>query len=133
MNPETRMQARLWLALVFVLGIAIGGTFGYSFAHRSYASTSQPSMSEPERRAKRVLEMTREIGLTAEQSQKVDGIILSAHEEMKRVREKSDADLDGIRQNARGQMREVLTPEQKPKFEDFVRKMDEERKKAAGK
>ncbi len=133
MNPETRMQARLWLALVFVLGIAIGGTFGYSFAHRSYASTSQPSMSEPERRAKRVLEMTREIGLTAEQSQKVDGIILSAHEEMKKVRERSDADLDGIRQNARGQMREVLTPEQKPKFEDFVRKMDEERKKAAGK
>ena len=127
------MQARLWLALVFVLGIAIGGTFGYSFAHRSYAATSQPSMSEPERRAKRVAEMTREIGLTAEQSQKVDGIILSAHEAMKKVREKSDADLDGIRQNARGQMREVLTPEQKPKFEDFVRKIDEERKKSGGK
>jgi Spy/CpxP family protein refolding chaperone len=132
MNPETRMQARLWLALVFVLGIAIGATFGYSFAHRSYASTAGPSLSEPERRAKRVAEMTRAIGLTPEQSQKMDAVILSAHEEMKRVREKSDADLDALRQKARGQMREFLTAEQKPKFEEFVQKLDEERKKSGG-
>ncbi len=133
MNPQDRMQARLWLAIVFVLGVAIGVTFGYSFAHRSYASTTAPQMSEPERRAKRVAMMTQEIGLTAEQSQKLDAIILEAHGEMKKVRDKSDADLDAIRQNARGQMREFLTPEQKPKFEEFVRKLDEERKKQAGK
>lgn len=133
MNPQTRMQARLWLAIVFVLGAAIGVTFGYSFAHRSYASTTPPSLSEPERRAKRVAEMTRDIELTPEQSKKMDAIILSAHQEMKKVRDKSEADLDALRQKARGEMREFLTPEQLPKFEEFVRKMDEERKKAAGK
>jgi Spy/CpxP family protein refolding chaperone len=133
MNPQTRMQARLWLAIVFVLGAAIGVTFGYSFAHRSYASTTPPSLSEPERRAKRVAEMTRDIELTPEQSRKMDAVILSAHQEMKKVREKSEADLDALRQKARGEMREFLTPEQLPKFEEFVRKMDEERKKAAGK
>ena len=134
MNPQTRMQARLWLAIVFVLGAAIGGTFGYSFAHRSYASTTPPQLSEPERRAKRVQEMTREIGLTPEQGQKMDAIIASAHEEMKKVHEKSDADIDAVRMKARGEMREFLTPEQKPKFEEFVRKLDEARKKqqAAG-
>jgi Spy/CpxP family protein refolding chaperone len=133
MNPQSRMQARLWLAIVFVLGVAIGLTFGFSFAHRSYASTTQPQMSEPERRAKRVAEMTSEIDLTAAQSQQVDAIIHEAHEQMKKVREKSDADLDAVRQKARGEMRELLTPQQKPKFEEFVRKMDEERKKQAGK
>ena len=130
MNPETRMQARLWLAIVFVLGVGIGVAFGYSFAHRSYASTTPPSMNEPERRAKRVAEMTREIGLTPEQSQKLDTIILAAHEQMKKLHEKSDADMEAVKQNARAQMREFLTPEQKPKFEEFVRKLDEERKKA---
>ena len=131
MNPETRRQARLWLAIVFVLGVGIGVAFGYSFAHRSYASTSQPSMSETERRAKRVADMTQVIGLTADQSQKLDAIIQSAHEQMKKIREKSDGDLESVRQNARAQMREFLTPEQKPKFEEFVRKTDEQRKRAA--
>ncbi len=132
MNPQTRMQARLWLAIVFVLGAAIGATFGYSFAHRSYASTSHPPMSEPERRAKRVAEMTREIGLSPEQSQKLDAVIASTHEEMKKVHEKSDADIEALRQKARGEMREFLTAEQKPKFEEFVRKLDEARKKDSG-
>jgi Spy/CpxP family protein refolding chaperone len=130
-NPQTRRQARMWLAIVFLLGAGIGVAFGYAFAHKSYAAVMGPTMNEPERRAKRVAEMSREIGLTPEQSQKLDATILSAHEEMKSVREKSDADVEAIRQKARVQMREFLTPEQKPKFEVFIRKMDEERKRMA--
>jgi Spy/CpxP family protein refolding chaperone len=130
-NPQTKRQARMWLALVFLLGTGIGVAFGYAFAHKSYASTSGPTMTESERRAKRVADMTRDIGLTPEQSEKLDGIIKAAHDEMKTVREKSDGDVDAIRLKARTQMREFLTPEQKPKFEEFIQKMDEERKKLA--
>jgi Spy/CpxP family protein refolding chaperone len=129
MNPQTRLQARLWLALVFFLGSAIGIAFGYTFAHRSYASTTDPQMSEPERRAKRVAEMTREINLTLEQSQKLDAIFLAAHTEMRRLHDKSDADMEAIRQKARNDTRAFLTDEQKPKFEAFVQKLDAERKK----
>jgi Spy/CpxP family protein refolding chaperone len=130
-NPQTKRQARMWLALVFLLGAGIGVAFGYAFAHKSYASMTGTAMSEPERRAKRVADMTEGIGLTPGQSQKLDAIILSAHEEMKKVREKSDADVEAVRMKARAQMREFLTPEQKPKFEEFVRKTDEERKRLA--
>lgn len=131
MNPESRRKARLWLGLVFILGAAIGGVFGYSFAHRSYAATAQATtaLSEPERRAKRVAEMTKEVGLTPEQSTQIDQIIHQAHDEMKMIHEKSDADLDAVRQKARDQMRALLTPEQKPKFEEMVQRMDQERKK----
>ena len=62
MTGETRRAAGFWLAVVFVMGAAIGGVFGYTFAHKSYASTNPMTLSEPERRAKRVAEMTREIG-----------------------------------------------------------------------
>src|SRR5271165_1605760 len=129
MNPQTRVQARLWLALVFILGGAIGGAFGYTFAHRSYAATLSPQLSEPERRAKRVGEMTREIGLSPDQSQKLDMIMAQAHAEMAKVREKSDTDIDALREKARNETRALLTDEQKPKFEDFVQKMDALRKK----
>jgi Spy/CpxP family protein refolding chaperone len=133
MNSETRQKARLWLGLVFILGAAIGGVFGYSFAHRSYAATQAPAatLSEPERRAKRVAEMTKEVGLTPEQSTQIDQIIHQAHDEMKTIHEKSDADCDVVRQRAREQVRSLLTPEQRPKFEAMIQR-DQERKKQQG-
>ena len=134
MNPEIQRKARLWLALVFVLGVGVGGVFGYGFAHRRHASTNRPplSLSEPERRTKRVAEMTQEIGLTAEQAQKVDAIIRAAHDEMKAIHDKSDKDVDAIRDKARSQIREFLTAEQKPKFGAMIQRNDAERKKQAG-
>jgi len=134
MNSETRQKARLWLGLVFILGAAIGGVFGYSFAHRSYAATQAPAatLSEPERRAKRVAEMTKEVGLTPEQSTQIDQIIHQAHDEMKTIHEKSDADVDAVRQRAREQMRSLLTPDQRPKFEAMIERWNQERKKQQG-
>jgi len=129
MNPDTRKKAGLWLVAVFLLGAAVGGVFGYSFAHRTHADTTKPQLSEPERRAKRVAEMTKELGLSDEQRTKADGIILETHEDMKAVRDKSEAEVDALRQRARDEMRLILTPEQKVKFEEMVQRMDAERKK----
>jgi Spy/CpxP family protein refolding chaperone len=129
MNPETRKKAAIWLVLVFVLGAATGGVFGYSFAHRSYAATKPAPMTDAERRAKKVSEMTQEIGLTAEQAQKVAGIIDIAQTEIRGIHTNSDAQVDVVRMKARDQMRAFLTPEQKPKFEEYVQRMDAERKK----
>ncbi len=132
MNRDALRKARMWLAVVFLVGAAIGAVFGYSFGHRSYAATlTNPApMSEPERRAKRVADMTKEIGLTPEQSAKMDEIIRGAHQDMKEIREKAEQDVDRAREKARDEMRALLTDEQKPKFESMVQRMDEERKKA---
>jgi Spy/CpxP family protein refolding chaperone len=130
MNPDTRRKAGIWLTLVFALGLAIGGVFGYNFAHKSYAANKPlAALSEPERRAARVADMTKELGLTPEQNQKLDAVLHQAHDEMKAIHEKSDADVDAVRQKARAEMRGFLTPEQMPKFEAFVKKVDAERKK----
>ena len=131
MSGESLKKARAWLAVVFVLGMAIGGVFGYSFAHRTLAASlvAPPQLSEPERRTRRVAEMTKEVGLTPEQATSVDAIIHQTHDQMKAIHDKSDADLEALRQNARNEMRQLLTPEQKPKFEAMVQKMDAEKKK----
>lgn len=129
MNAEIRKKAAIWLALVFVLGAATGGVFGYSFAHRSFAATKTAPMTDAERRAKKVDEMTQKIGLTAEQAQKVAGIIDTAQTEIRGIHEKGDTEVDGVRMKAREQMRTFLTPEQKPKFEQYVQQLDAERKR----
>lgn len=130
MSSDTRQKAGLWLAVVFALGLAIGVVFGYNFAHKSFAAGRSPAnLSEPERRAARVADLTRELQLTPEQSQKVDSVLHQAHDEMKAIHEKSDADMDAVRQKARSQMRTFLTPDQLPKYEAFVKKLDQERKK----
>ncbi|HTP67936.1 MAG TPA: hypothetical protein VMJ35_03460 [Dongiaceae bacterium] len=133
MNPDTKKKAGLWLAFVFVLGAAVGGVFGYSFAHHTHAdmrAAGTPQLSEPERRAKRVAEMTKELGLSADQSSKIDGILHTTHDEMKSVRDKCEGDVDVLRQHARDQIRLLLSDEQKPKFEAMAQRMDAERKKA---
>jgi len=133
MSGDSTRKARLWLALVFLVGGAIGAVFGYSFGHRSYAATvttAAKPLNEPERRAKRVAEMTKELGLTPEQATKLDETIHAAHDQMKAIRDKAESDVDVARENARNQIRTFLTPEQKPKFEELVQKMDADRKKA---
>jgi|SRR5208283_2482778 len=131
MNGETRKKAWEWLAVLFVLGAAIGGVFGYSLAHRGLRARNPniQALNEPERRAQRVAEMTKEVGLTPEQSQKVDAIIAAAHDEMKTIHDKAETDVNGVRQKARAQIREFLTAEQKLKYQEFVRRLDEERKR----
>ena len=131
MTPETQRKARLWLGLVFLLGAAVGMVFGYSFGHRSYASTkvATPALTVAARQAQRVANITKEVGLTGEQSAKLEAIIHRTHEEMKAIHEKSDADVEAVREKARDEIRQFLTPEQKAKFEEMVQRMDEERKK----
>jgi len=128
-NAEVRKKAAIWLVLVFVLGAATGGLFGYNLAHRSYAATKTPMQSDAERRAKKVAEMTQEIGLTPDQAQRVDALIGEAHREVRGIHDQSDAQVDAVRTKTRDAIRSFLTAEQKPKFEDYVQRLDAERKK----
>ena len=59
-ESSAKQKAALWVAVVFVLGAALGGVFGYFYGHRSSVSASNPPMSEPERRAQRVDHLTKE-------------------------------------------------------------------------
>jgi Spy/CpxP family protein refolding chaperone len=49
--------------------------------------------------------------------------------ETKAIHDQLDAQLEQMRQKGRAQVRAILTPEQLPKFQDFLKRMDEERKR----
>jgi Spy/CpxP family protein refolding chaperone len=126
-NASTR-KAALWVGAVFLLGAALGGVLGYLFAHRP-VSAANPPLSEPERRAQKVQQLTKELSLTPQQAQQVDAILLQRHAEVKAIRDQADAQIDAVRQMGRAQVRAILSPEQLPKFEEFLKRMDEERKR----
>jgi Spy/CpxP family protein refolding chaperone len=129
MNGESsRRKAAIWVTVVFLLGIALGVVAGYGYAYRSYAATAAP-VTDQAKRARRVEELTRLLGLTGEQQQKLDKALTTFQAEMKEVRRKSEPQLDEVRKRGRAEIRSFLTPEQVPKYDDFVQKLDAERKK----
>jgi len=127
-EPNIRQKATLWLATVFVLGAALGGVLGYAFAHRSYAA--EPSVMTGEaRRAQKREQLKSDVGLTPDQQQQVVAILDQAQVEYKVVHDLMEPQIDAIRQKNRDKIRALMTPEQKPKLEEFLRKLDDERKR----
>jgi flagellar biosynthesis chaperone FliJ len=59
----------------------------------------------------------------------VTGIVDDTHKQIRTLYGPLDAQREQIRQQARERIRAVLTPEQTPKFEDFLRRLDGQRKK----
>lgn len=130
-TPATR-KAAIWVVIVFLLGAVGGGMLGYGFAHHSVSAASAP-LPEPERRAKRVAQWTQDFGLSSEQARQLDAILLELHGESKAIHDQSNAQMEQLRQKGREQIRAVLTPEQRPKFEEWLAKRDAERLKNAPK
>lgn len=127
-DTGAKRKAALWVGAVFLLGALLGGVLGYVFAHRS-VSAANPPLSEPERRAHRVEELTRELSLTPQQAQQLDAILLQRHTETKAIHDQTEAQIDQVREKGRAQVRAILTPGQLPKFEEFLKRMDEQRKR----
>jgi len=126
-ESSAKRKAAVWVAAVFLIGAALGGVFGYFYGHRSIVSASTPPLSEPARRARRVEQLTQELGLTSAQSKQLDSILSQLHAEYKSNHDQFEAQMSQTRHKGRDDIRAILTPEQKPKFEEFLKKLDEER------
>ena len=92
-ETSTTRKAALWVALVFLLGLALGGLGGYVFAHQKYTVTNAGPTTDAARRAQKVQELTTLANLTQEQSQQVDAIIADIQSQMKGIRKTVDPQL----------------------------------------
>jgi Spy/CpxP family protein refolding chaperone len=117
-------KAVLWIAAVFVLAAALGSVSGYIYGHRAPG----PPLSDDAKRQQKVLTLTKELQLTPEQQTQVDAIFRDTQGKFQAIRKESDTQIEVARQAGREHLRSVLTPEQKPKFEEFLRRLDEDRK-----
>jgi len=136
---QSRLAAVLLVIAVFILGIALGvlGTylegyrvFGSGMMHRTSPDRS-PAALQRGRQAK-VDRFTKELNLTPDQQKQLDSVLAQMQTKYGGVHEQSRIQMDQVHKQGSEAIRVILTPEQAAKFDETVRKMDEERKKAQG-
>jgi len=123
----TRRKAAVWIALVFLLGGGLGVVVGISLGRHETASAA-PADTPAARHAQILERFNQELQLSAAQRASLETISKDLQAQFKTIREQMKPQRDEARERARSRIREILTPEQKAKFEELLKRLDEERK-----
>jgi|SRR5712692_3225447 len=129
---RTSRKAVLLVLLIFVLGVALGALGTYVAGARVWGARSEaqsPNLSHHDRRARLVEQLKRDLALSADQQKQLDAILSDAQSKYQALHEQIAPQSEQVRQQVREQIRGILTPEQKPKYEEFVQRLDEKHKK----
>jgi Spy/CpxP family protein refolding chaperone len=122
-----KWKASVLVIAVFLLGLVVGG-LGVHVMGRSAAAP--PAPPPPARTTEEVVkQLDAQCSLTADQKKQIGAIMDDVMAHYREVYETIRPQVEQARQDGRQRMRAVLTPEQLPKFEEFLRQMDEEKKK----
>jgi uncharacterized protein HemX len=130
-NQEGSRKAVLLVLVLFVLGIALGGVGTY-LTTRVLAARTQPMLARNP--ARTMAKFTRNLDLNSDQQNQIQTILNDMRARYAALHQKLDPEYEKVRQEGRERIRQLLTPEQRPKFEELLRQMDEDRLKrqAAG-
>jgi Spy/CpxP family protein refolding chaperone len=129
MNEQlSHPRATLLVIAVFLLGIGLGVVGSYGVMKKTFAA-SRWGQNDAQKRAQWVEHLTKEVGMTPDQRKQLDKILTQLQERYKAIHEQQAPQIDQARQDARNQIRAILTPDQIPKLNDFFRRLDEERAK----
>jgi Spy/CpxP family protein refolding chaperone len=118
-------KAMALLALVFVLGVALGAVGNMLVDRNVFASRDRGQGGEH----RLVDRLTSDLNLTPDQQKQFSDILADTQSRYDVIRKQMDPLFDEARNQSRNRMRKVLTPDQQPKFEDFLRRVDEERRR----
>jgi Spy/CpxP family protein refolding chaperone len=125
-SDDREKKAILLVVVVFLLGIALGGLSDHLWGNHVWAARSATVRLTS---TQRVQEMTNQLSLTPDQQKQILGIIDETRAKWQTVNDATARELAQTREEARNRIRAILTPEQLPKYEEFNRKLDEERKR----
>jgi len=121
-------KATVLVILVFLLGIALGAV-GMRVAEQKVWGDRRDERGRAGGPSRMVEQLTRELALTAEQQQQLNSILEETRKQYETTYTTIRPQMEQTRQEGRGRIRSMLTPEQLPKFEGYLRRIDEERKK----
>ncbi len=125
-NTKKRGEAAVLVLVVFLLGALLGGVGNHVWGERVWGKqiiNTQPTRNEI------VGELTRDLQLTPDQQKQLGSIVDDTRAQWRTLYTTIEPQHEQIRQQSRDRIRAILTPEQKPKFEEFMHRIDEQRKK----
>jgi Spy/CpxP family protein refolding chaperone len=119
-------KAILLVLLVFALGIGLGSVGTYVVVTtRVLAARPQQAVRNP---ANHMAMFTRDLNLNPDQQKQIQAILTETRARYAEIHNQADPEYEQARQAGREKIRQVLTPDQRPKFEDLLRRIDEERR-----
>jgi Spy/CpxP family protein refolding chaperone len=129
MNSQSKVKLQVWLmiALVFVLGGITGAGLDRVF-YRQAGEANGPGRGRGP--AHFVKSMTPELGLTPEQEKSIVDIFESNRKNF-RSRMAECPGMKEMREQTNARIKEVLTPEQRVKFDDFNARHEAQKKREA--
>jgi len=116
----------LYFILTFLLGAVVGGTAVLFYGWQS--GRWRHRRPDPQRIVRR---LSRELKLTAEQTAQLDKIMTESFQKMAEQRKQAEPQLKAIHDETSGRIRQILTPEQLPKFNEMLRRYEERRSRQA--
>jgi Spy/CpxP family protein refolding chaperone len=122
-------KAVLLVSVLFVLGIALGSVGTYLVTARALAARPQATLAHTPGHTMAMY--TRDLNLSADQQSQIQAILSDTRAHYAALHEKLDPEYEQVRKQGRDRIRQLLTPEQRPKFEDLLRQMDEDRRQRA--
>jgi Spy/CpxP family protein refolding chaperone len=120
-------KAVLLVFVLFVLGIALGSVGTYVLTTRVQAARPHASLSH--NYAGTVAMFTHGLSLSPDQQKQLEVIFNDMRTHYQALHERLDPEYEQVRQQGRDRIRQILTPEQQPKFEDLLRQIDQDRRR----
>lgn len=117
-------EAAALVLMVFLLGLVMGVVGNHLWGERVWGN-----QFPPHGRDAIIAQLTHELSLTPEQQKQLSAIVDDTRTKWRALYAPLDAQREQIRQQGRDRIRAILTPEQRPQFEEFLRRLDEKRKK----
>jgi len=117
-----KWKAGALVLAVFLAGALVGGLGIRVFGDRIF-STGAAATNVPLTRGEFLQQLDQTLALTPDQHNQISSIMDDTVHTL-------STNMEDARQHGRQRIRGVLTPEQLPKFETFLRQLDERRKKA---
>ena len=120
----TRGRAIVLIIVVFIVGAAFGFTLNGLLQDDLLSSKRRPAST-----ARIVKWLDKELDLSARQRQQVTPVVERTLAEMREVRQAYRPKIVEIREQAKSSISELLTPEQREKFNRLMAKIDKRRQK----
>ncbi len=123
---KSKTSATLLIVLIFVLGVAAGSLGTYLVQNHVMAGGPQSvGHSGPH---DVVEELAQGLSLNADQKEKLKVIIHQSRERYRALSQQVRPQFDTIRNETRQEIRQILTDDQKARFEKIVQEIDERHK-----
>jgi hypothetical protein len=125
-TTKARSEAAVLVVVVFLLGGLLGGLGTYLWGQRVWGMRVGPPTH-----AQIVADLMRELELTPDQQKQLTAITEDTQAKWRALYLPLNTQREQIREQSRERIRAILTPGQQPRFDQFMQRLDEQRKNDA--